>query len=210
MIEFDKVLDGNEKVFWDGKPKFWPFMFGSSILTTIFGLIWVVILIPFILISSFSIAQDGLAGWGFFLLTPFLVGIVLVFGIPACQLLVYKNIHYAITNKRVLLQKGLVGRDFEMVDFDQITNAEVNIGLFDKLIGGSSGSILISTAGSFTQGSNGGLIQKPYILRNIENPYGVFKFFKKVSHAVKTDIQFPNKYRPTTNPGYNTPYNPKK
>ena len=209
MRELDKVLDQNEKVFWEGKPKFWPFLLGGSIITIICGLFWMVFLIPFIVIAAINISQGGLFGWGIFLLPHFWVGIVLVFGIPIYQILVYKHMYYAITNKRALFQKGLIGRDFEMVDFDQITNAEVNVGLFDKLFGGNSGSILISTAGSFTYGRNGP-VQKPYTLRNIENPYEVFKFFKKVSHAVKTDIQYPNKYRPKTNPGYGTDYNPNK
>ncbi|MEK6952323.1 MAG: PH domain-containing protein, partial [Nanoarchaeota archaeon] len=163
----------------------------------------------FIVIAAINIAQGGLFGWGIFLLPHFWVGIVLIFGIPIYQILVYKHMYYAITNKRILFQKGLICRDFEMIDFDQITNAEVNVGLFDKLFGGDSGSILISTAGSFTYGRNGP-VQRPYTLRNIANPYEVFKFFKKVSHAVKTDIQYPNKYRPKTNPGYGTEYNPNK
>ena len=210
MRELDKVLDKNEKVFWEGKPKFWPFLLGGSIITTIFGLFWMVFLIPFIVIAGINIAQGGLSGWGIFLLPHFWIGIILVFGIPIYQILVYKHVYYAITNKQVLFQKGLIGRDFEMVDFDQVTNAEVNVGVFDKLFGGgNSGSILISTAGSITYGRHGP-VQKPYTLRNIENPYDVFKFFKKVSHAVKTDIQYPNKYRPKKNPGYGTDYNPDK
>ncbi|MBS3112497.1 PH domain-containing protein [Candidatus Woesearchaeota archaeon] len=123
--------------------------------------------------------------------------------------MVYKHTYYTITNKRVLLQKGLIGRDFEMVDFDQITNAEVNVGFLDILFGRKSGNILISTAGSFTY-TRSGAVQKPYTISHIENPYEVFKFFKKVSHAVKTDIQYPNKYRPKTNPGYESDYNPNK
>jgi len=209
MRELDKILDEKEKVFWEGKPKFWPFLLGGSVVTTIFGLFWMIFLIHFIVIAAINIAQGGLLGWGIFLLPHFWIGIILVFGIPIYQILVYKHVYYAITNKRVLFQKGLIGRDFEMTDFDQITNAEVNVGLLDKLFGGSSGSILISTAGSFTYGRHGQQISRPYSLRNIENPYEVFKFFKKVSHAVKTDIQYPNKYRPQTNPGYNTSYNPK-
>ncbi len=110
---------------------------------------------------------------------------------------------FIMQSPRVIFKKGLIGRDFEMVDFDQMTNAEVNVGLFDKVFeGGNSGSILISTAGSITYRRHDP-VQKPYTLRNIEKPYNVFKFFKKVSHAVKTDIQYPNKYRPEKNPGYN-------
>jgi uncharacterized membrane protein YdbT with pleckstrin-like domain len=209
MRELDKVLDEKEKVLWEGKPKFWPFILGGSIVTTIIGLFLMLFMIPFIGFAVYDIIWGShILGFGIFLIPHFWIGIILVIGIPLYQVFVYKHVYYAITNKRVLLQKGLVGRDFEMTDFDQITNAEVNVGVFDKLFGGSSGSILISTAGSFTYGRHGQQISKPYSLRNIENPYEVFKFFKKISHAVKTDIQYPNKYRPSTNPGYNTKYNP--
>ena len=167
-------------------------------------------LLPFIALAIYDILFGShIFGFAIFLLPHFWVGVFLLFGIPTYQILVYKHVYYAITNKRVLFQKGLIGRDFEMVDFDQITNAEVNVGLFDKLFGNNSGSILISTAGTFTYGKRGA-VSRPYTIRNIENPYEVFKLFKKVSHAVKTDIQYPNKYRPKTNPGYQTGYKPGK
>ncbi|MBM3232504.1 hypothetical protein FJZ21_03985 [Candidatus Pacearchaeota archaeon] len=202
MRELDKVLDQNEKVFWEGKPKFWPF-FLSGFVGAIFGLI-------FLVVGGIFVVQGIASGNYFFILLPhFWIGVGFVFGMPIYKALVYKHTYYAVTNKRVLLQKGLIGRDFEMVDFDQITNAEVNVGVLDKLFGGGSGSILISTAGTFTY-TRRGPVQKPYTISNIDNPYEVFKFFKKVSHAVKTDIQYPNKYRPKTNPGYGTDYNPNK
>jgi len=202
MRELDKVLDKNEKVFWEGKPTFWPF-FLSGFAGVLFGLIFLVV--------GGIVAMNGIASGNYlFLLFPhFWIGLAFVVGIPLYKALVYKHTYYAITNKRVLLQKGLIGRDFEMVDFDQITNAEVNVGVFDKLFGKDSGSILLSTAGTFTY-TRRGPVQKPYTLSNISNPYEVFKFFKKVSHDVKTDIQYPNKYRPKKNPGYGTDYNPGK
>ena len=116
--------------------------------------------------------------------------------------------YYAITDKRIIIQSGIIGRDFKIVDFDQISNAEVNVGLIDKLFGDDSGSISISTAGTFTYGKHGP-IHTPRGLSNISKPYSVFKFFKKVSHDVKTDINFPNKYRPKKNLGYNPKYNSK-
>jgi len=202
MRELDKVLDRDEKVFWEGKPKFWPF-FLSSFAAAIFGL--------FFLVFGVIILLQGIAsGDYFFIFLPhFWIGVLFVFGIPIYRALVYKYTYYAITNKRVIFQKGLIGRDFEMVDFDQITNAEVDVGVLDKLFGGGSGSILISTAGSFTY-TRRGAIQKPYTISHIDNPYDVFKFLKKVSFAVKTDIEYPNKYRPKINPGYGTEYNPNK
>lgn len=164
----------------------------------------------FLILGAFALIQGIKTGDIFLLVFPhFWFGVASVFGIPLYKALVYKHTYYAVTNKRVLLQKGLIGRDFEMVDFDQITNAEVNVGVLDKLFGGGSGSILISTAGSLTY-TRSGAVQKPYTISHIDNPYDVFKFLKKVSYAVKTDIQYPNKYRPKTNPGYDTDYNPKK
>jgi len=202
MKELDKVLDKNEKVFWEGKPKFWPF-FLSGFAMASFGLF-------FLIIGGLVIVWEIKRGNYLFIFLPhFWIGVVLVFAVPIYRALVYKHTYYAITNKRVLFQKGLIGRDFEMVDFDQITNVEVNVGVLDILFGRKSGSILISSAGSFTY-TRRGAVQKPYTISHIENPYGVFKFFKKVSHAVKTDIQFPNIYRPKTNLGYGTSYNPNK
>jgi hypothetical protein len=58
------------------------------------------------------------------------------------------------------------------------------VGILDILFGKNSGSILISTAGTFTYTQRGPM-QNPYTISHIQNPYKVFKFFKKVSHAVK-------------------------
>ena len=108
------------------------------------------------------------------------------------------------------MQKGLIGRDFEYIDFDQITNAEVSVGFWDKAVGKTSGSILISSAGSFTVTRQGEQVAKPYTISNVDNPYEVFKFFKKVSHDIKTNIEYPNKLRPSENPGYQSNYDPNK
>src|SRR3989344_5210167 len=102
MRELDKVLDQNEKVFWEGAPSFWPFLLGGSIITTIFGLFWMVFLIPFIGFAIYDIIWGShIFGFGIFLLPHFWIGIFLVFGIPAYQILVHKHVYYAITNKRV-------------------------------------------------------------------------------------------------------------
>lgn len=207
MKEINKVLETSEKILWEGKPNFWPFFFGRSIITTIFGGIFLVFVL-FWFISSVvtsSLFSEGFAWYGILLVPHFWIGIVLAIGIPIYNLLLYKHVYYAITNKRVILQSGVIGRDFEIIDFDQITNAEVNVGVFDKLFCASSGSILLSGAGTFTSGRHG-TVAKPYTLSNISHPYEVFKFFKKVSHDVKTDIQYPNRFRPKTNPGYRTQY----
>lgn len=211
MKELEKVLNQDEKIFWEGAPSFWPFIFGGSIVTTCFGLMWMAFLIPFIGMSMFDVFFGShIFGFAIFLMPHFWIGLALVFGIPIYQYLVFKYTYYAITDKRVIIQTGLIGRDFEIIDFDQVTNAEVNVGIFDKMFGGgNTGSILLSTAGSIAY-TKQGAVQKPSTLRSILNPYDVFKFIKKVSYDVKTDIQYPNKLRPSENPGYTTNYDPNK
>lgn len=211
MREIDKVIDKNEKILWEGSPSFWPFVLGGSIGTVIIGIIWMIFLIPFMAMAIFDILFGShVFGFGILLMPHFWVGLFLIFGIPIYQKLVYKHTHYAITDKRIIFQKGLIGRDFQILDFDKITNAEVNVGISDKLFNkGNSGSIILSSAGSVAYTSRGAYL-RPYVIRNIENPYEAFKFLKKVSHDVKTDIEYPNEFRPKSNPGYNTDYDTNK
>ncbi|PJE81135.1 hypothetical protein COU58_04180 [Candidatus Pacearchaeota archaeon CG10_big_fil_rev_8_21_14_0_10_32_42] len=208
MREVDKVLDKNEKIFWEGKPKFWPFFVTGNIPSFIFGLVWLAFLAPFIFLNS-NTGFEFSFGFNLFLLPFLLVGLWMIVGMPVYKLLLYPHLFYSITSKRVIIQKGVIGRDFEYIDFDQITNAEVNVGFWDKILGNGTGSIRIFSAGSFNFDRSGKQISKPYTISNIENPYEIFKLFKKLSHAIKTDIQFPNQYRPSKNPGYNTNFNPK-
>lgn len=190
MKELDKVLDAKEKIQWENRPKFLPFVLGAGALYVIISSI---IILPLLFLGYGA----GSAGLYLFLILAFVIGA------PVYHILVYPFVHYAITNKRVIIQKGLIGRDFDMVDFDKITDLQVNVGVVDKLFGQGSGSILVATAGRIIQ-TKKGKVQAPYTLRNIPNPYEVFKTLKKVSHAVKTDIHFPNEYRPRKNKGYNT------
>ncbi len=214
MPELEKILNINEKILWKGKPIFWPFILGN-IAISVFGIIWLGMFFPFIIVAMMAGAEASPIiginpGVAIFLMPHFWVGILMTFGPIIYNLLVYKHVLYAITDRRVLLQTGVIGRDFQMIDFDKITNAEVNVGILDTiLMGGKTGTIKISSAGTFVTTKNG-IASKPYALANIESPYEIFKMLKGVSMDVKTDIEYPNKLRPSENPGYTTEYTPKK
>ncbi len=211
MRELDKVLD-NEKVLWEGSPQFWPFVVGNSLIVLFVWFFLFIFIGPFVgfLFSIFFLLLMNVFGNILGAIISTLISLLLFFIPPFIyQVLSFNRTHYAITDKRVIIQKGVIGRDFEIVDHDKITNAEVNVGIADKMFGKNSGSILISTAGTFTY-TRQGQVSRPYTLRNISSPYEVFKQFKTISHDIKTDVYYPNKKRPKINPGYPTEYKKNK
>ncbi len=187
MLELHKVMERGERLLWNGKPAFWPFVL-AGFLGPSFTLVAVIV-------GLLLLARGLEGGVGSLAVTSELwLGVALVAVGIGYRGLVHRHTYYGITNRRVLAQGGLVGREFETVDFDKVAGIEVNVGIADKAFGSGSGSIAV--------GSAGGLCT----LRNVRQPYGVLRFLKKASFDVKTDIAFPNKYRPRENPGYRSRY----
>lgn len=205
--EISKILNPDEKIIWQGRPQFRPFILGILLSGgTVFAVLWIAV----ISFMMFTILTQGPTPWFVKLFfTPFvLFGLYLLF-IPLYAWLVYKYIHYAITDKRVIFQSGLVGRDFGFIDFDKIDSATVAVDVIDKLFGKNSGSLMIAANQSaFTTTAHGRAshTDAPHSLAHITDPYRVFEMFKKVSFDVKTDINFPNVLRPKKNVGYQTEY----
>ena len=46
-----------------------------------------------------------------------------------------------MTNRRVIIQSGVIGIDFTSIDFSQIINSEVSVGLIDQMLKDESGSV---------------------------------------------------------------------
>lgn len=211
MNETSKVLNQDERVIWQGQPQYLPYIL-SSIPAMIFGLIWTSVsgFILFTFINS-HLGQGSIFFELFIGLFVFF-GLYMLIGVPIYNALVYKNIWYTITDKRLIMQKGLVGRDFDFVDFDKVESASVNVDLSDKIFGKNSGDImifanrLVYVAGR--EGSSGGTANIPFRLYHITDPYNVFELFKKTSFDVKSDINYPNALRPAENKGYHTEYKP--
>jgi hypothetical protein len=226
-FEFDKILDKNEKILWSSKPDFWPFVL-SSFPAIIFGLFWLGMIIPFSLVffSGFGfmgdlpenanytvngepVSRDEFASFTspmmfflpLFFLPFYLIGLAMISS-PLWQILAYRKAAYMVTDKRILISKGIIGTDFKLLDYDQIQNIEVNVGITDKFF--STGSISIFT-GEVVRTKNSYRNQKDWLV-GLNNPYEVFKMIKKTSHDIKTDIEYPNDYRPKENLGYQTEY----
>lgn len=132
MNEIKKILDENEKVLWEGKPQLTPFV-ASTMIISVFGLSFLGFSLIWMIGSLATSVSFGVFG------LPFtLIGFLMTFGTPLYRIMVHQYTHYAVTNKRVVIQGGLIGRDFKIVDFDKIQNADVNVGVFDKMFGNNS------------------------------------------------------------------------
>jgi len=99
-------------------------------------------------------------------------------GNPLYRILEHRVIHYAITDKRVIVQKGVIGRDFTSIDFDKIERLEVNVNTWDTLFRKNTGTLTIFTT------------TLPYFLRNIPDPYVTFAKLQELSQKARSNTAF--------------------
>lgn len=198
MNQLDTVLNKNERLVWSGKPKFWPFILSY---VSVLSIVFVLVLLLAIGIRSSATGPNDISGASNTLILSVIAIIILS---TALIVQYWRVVFYGVTDKRVIFQSGIIGRNFTFVDYDKIENAIVNIGIINKIF--KTGSIRIFSG---RMGGRYGETPMYDSLSNVTNPYDVFKLFEKTEYDVKTDINYPNKYRPEDNPGYNTKYDPK-
>ena len=112
----------------------------------------------------------------------------------------WQNTKYYVTDKRIILQSGLVDMNYQTIYYKDINNINLKIGIVDTLLG--VGDIYMDLASinirskSFSQA-----------FFDIENPHEIYSKLQKIVLDIQTDIEYPNALRPNENPGYNTKYN---
>ncbi|MET1159726.1 MAG: PH domain-containing protein [Thermoprotei archaeon] len=52
-----------------------------------------------------------------------------------------ENLYYVLTNKRIIIKKGLVGIDYDVLDLDSIRQVNVDVGFWDKKYGAGTPTI---------------------------------------------------------------------
>ena len=200
------ILFEGEEVLWQGTPKKSCYVvrnFGSLLPIALLFLIFDVFFISTFLNSGIPKEMYG-----------FLIGFFAIHLFPVWKCIAkiisssveHKNIVYAITNRRVILRTGIVGLDFESIDYSEISNVRVDVSILEKLFG--VGTVIISTNYSMPVDVNGHTMMKSNLFQfcAIEQPYEVYKKLNKVYMDIKSDIQYPNAMRPDNNPGYQTKY----
>ena len=191
----EDILDEEETILYRGKPNRKVLILEAIFKGLPFVAIWAAFDIFFI--SSMIVA-------GAFKDDPKLLWIIIpFFAIHLFPLWAYianvvktvaagKNIEYVFTDRRIIVRSGMIGIDFKCIFYSDVEGINCKVGLFDRIY--KVGDLYIKAK------------DQSAVLMNLENPYHLLSRLQKITHDIKTDIQYPNDLRPNENHGYNTKY----
>jgi membrane protein YdbS with pleckstrin-like domain len=196
--EFRDILDNNERVIWSDKPHLLVHL-ATGFPLFIIGIIWGIM--DSFLVGNFMMFEGG--PFNFFSIFMLLHMMPLWVGIGNMirLIFIYRNTFFCYTDKRVIIKTGFMGVDYKTKDFYNIENVEVNVGPLENMFG--VGTIRIDEEYVRTGKHSRRVGHRLY---GIQRPYEVFKALKETVMDIKSDINYPNNYRPETNKGYNTKY----
>lgn len=171
---FQAIRDKDEKLLWVGKPARVPFIV-SGFPFLFFGLCW-----GAFDYFGFIRHMGGKGGIPLGFAIPFFALHLIPFWASVLNMLrlvlVAGNTYYGVTPKRIMTRSGFWGTDFTTVDFDQISNLDVNVNPIENLYGVGS----IRAWPKVILASRNTVMAR---LVGVRNPYDVFKLLKQVSEA---------------------------
>lgn len=194
MTEIKGLIEADEQVLWQGKPKKKAFIFSAIASMFPFALIWLLFDGGIICSMLFGVIEVEPS------MVIFLV-IFFAFHLMPVWIWLYniisaskkhKNLEYAFTNKRIIIKSGVIGIDFQNIYYQDIVSVNLKVGLTDKMF--KVGDIYINS------------FSKANVLFDIEDPYFITQRLQEIVNDIKTDIEFPNDLRPSENHGYRTVY----
>ena len=171
----DFYLRPGETVVWKGGPVFKPFVI-SALSITLVGILMLIIpsmMLIMLLTLPSNLGAIGTTGFVLFLDPFFLVGLAMIFS-PLYYARVHRYIEYVLTDKRIIITGGLVGRDIKIINLDQIKNVAVNVGLVDSVYG--TGKIRFFTGEIESSGRS--TRSKYNRFHAVKNPYDLFKLIE--------------------------------
>jgi uncharacterized membrane protein YdbT with pleckstrin-like domain len=159
MNEIPNILEPKEKVIYEGKPEFAPYIVSTLFASLVAG----VIVAVFVGIYLKSVILGLAAGI-----------VILVFGIVLANMS-YARIYYAITNKRAIFQSGIIGRDFKSVDYDRMQNVSVDVGILGAIFKVGTVKIFTGEIETVSSGKNYSIQSKHDMFHYVSAPYEVLK-----------------------------------
>ena len=195
------VLSAGEAILWQGKPKKGAFIATKSLTMMPFALLWLAFDSMF-LIGSLQTGQMRGFVLIFLMIHMMPVWIWLANVITAGRR--WKNTTYYVTNRRIILQDGFLAVNETSLFYKDLRNAQMRIGLLDKLF--HTGDIALDDGTQVYR--KGRYYAQTKLMEDLSNPQEVYHRIQKIILDIQTDIEYPNAYRPSENPGYQTEYRP--
>ncbi len=159
MNEIPNILEPKEKVVYEGKPEFTPYIVSTLFASLVAG--------AMVAVFAGIFLKSVLLGIG--------AGIViLVFGIVLANM-AYTRTHYAITNKRAIIQSGIIGRDFKSVDYDRMQNVSVDVGILGVIFKVGTVKIFTGEVETISTGKTSSIQSKYDKFNYVSSPYEVLK-----------------------------------
>jgi len=198
-----EMLDPGENIIWEGKPDKAAYVVGPVLLLVLAGIFFLISLIPLGIIIASGAEGELVAIPILFMVVWLIPAIIMGVVLPVYRFLNWKATNYVITDRRIYIEKGIIGRDISVREFTDIHEPEVYVDFIDKIR--NCGSVYLSPR--FVKAANG---RKIYTLAlaflHIPEPHKVFELVKRMALDIKSDIYYPNDLRPENNTGYNTNY----
>jgi len=202
-VDKESPLVEGESLIWSAKPKKNAFIINKILVMMPFALIWLAIDIGFI--TAFLSTGEFTDEIGFFLIPFFALHLMPVWiwlGNVLTAGKKWKNTKYYVTDKRIIIETGLIGNNYQTIYYKDIRNVTLRVGLIDKMLG--VGDIYFEL-GLFANLRNDSKTINQALL-DVENAQEIYSRLQKIVLDIQTDIEFPNALRPDENPGYNTKY----
>lgn len=191
----DQLLDG-ESVLWRAKPNRRAYILAAVVKMMPIALLWLAFDTAFIVMLSIGMSGGNFPKWILAFLIPFflfhLMPVWMWIGNVVKAVTELKNVEYAFTDRRIVARSGVIGVDFKYIAYEEVDSVNAKVGVIDKLC--RVGDLYISAKG------------QSVVLYDIENPYLIAAKLQKIVADIKSDMQFPNAYRPSENKGYDSAY----
>lgn len=198
----ENPLVAGETLIWSKKPKKSAYIINKIITMMPFALLW----LAFDSFFIFSMVKTGEITEMLFFIIPFfalhLMPVWIWLGNAISANRKWKNTKYYVTDKRIIIQNGFIGENYQTIYYKDIQNIDLRVGIIDKML--NVGDIYFDLS---YHSSNNKSVTTAFL--DIENAVEIYGKLQKVVMDIQTDIEYPNALRPNENPGYNTKYNGK-
>jgi len=133
------ILEKDEKILWIGKPKSAPFILKGLVVVPIVVLFGVfpLLIVPREVFTVLPVL--------FFLVLWELFPVIFILSVTLYPILLLRNILYIVTDRRIIVRKGVIGIDYDILNLELVQQVNIDVGIWDKVYG--TGTLVIQAIG---------------------------------------------------------------